>query len=259
MRFKLRLQVIRKSFGNKLPINYQYELSAAIYKILSRSDISFSEWLHENGFVADNKRFKLFTFSHLIIPHFKIDKEQERLILESDIVEWYISFLPEKSTQQFIEGIFMEQKFQIGDKISVVDFLIKEVQIVSTIKYKQEMCFDSISPICISHRVTVDKTDYLHPTHPKFSEGLLTGLLARYKSLYGKDYNAPISYNFMLLNTPKSTLVKIKSDTPQQTYVRGYRFKFKISLPEELMKVMYESGVGEKNSIGFGMVRNIYL
>lgn len=245
------------SFGNKLPINYQYELSASIYKILSRSDISYSEWLHENGFVTDNKRFKLFTFSHLNIPHFKNDKEQQRLILESDVVEWHISFLPEKSTQQFIEGVFMEQRFQIGDKISVVDFFIKEVQIVPPIRYKQEMCFDTISPICISHRKTADKTDYLHPTDPKFSKGLLTGVLARYKALYGKEFNTPITYSFMLLSTPKSTLIKIKSDTPQQTYVRGYRFKFKISLPEELMKVMYEAGIGEKNSLGFGMVRCI--
>jgi CRISPR-associated endoribonuclease Cas6 len=31
--------------------------------------------------------------------------------------------------------------------------------------------------------------------------------------------------------------------------------KFKIKLPEELMRVMYEGGIGEKGSLGFGMAR----
>ena len=49
MRFKLILEVNRKAFGNILPINYQYEQSAAIYKILSRADKDYSTWLHNNG------------------------------------------------------------------------------------------------------------------------------------------------------------------------------------------------------------------
>jgi CRISPR-associated endoribonuclease Cas6 len=30
--------------------------------------------------------------------------------------------------------------------------------------------------------------------------------------------------------------------------------RFSIRLPEELMKMLYETGVGEKGSMGFGMV-----
>lgn len=36
MRFKLQLEVNKRAFGNRLPINYQYEQSAAIYRILAR-------------------------------------------------------------------------------------------------------------------------------------------------------------------------------------------------------------------------------
>lgn len=34
MRFKLQLEVNKRAFGNRLPINYQYEQSSAIYRIL---------------------------------------------------------------------------------------------------------------------------------------------------------------------------------------------------------------------------------
>ena len=49
MRFRLVLEVDRAQ-GDLLPLNYQYEQSAVIYKILSRSDRDYSSWLHDNGF-----------------------------------------------------------------------------------------------------------------------------------------------------------------------------------------------------------------
>ncbi len=50
MRFKLHIEVIPSLYGNKLPINYQYELSAWIYKVIALGDESYARWLHENGF-----------------------------------------------------------------------------------------------------------------------------------------------------------------------------------------------------------------
>ena len=36
MRFRLKLEVLHSVKGNAIPINYQYELSSAIYKIIAR-------------------------------------------------------------------------------------------------------------------------------------------------------------------------------------------------------------------------------
>ena len=57
---------------------------------------------------------------------------------------------------------------------------------------------------------------------------------------------------FELINKPKSKLIKIKTDTPQQTHIKGFLFDFKLSAPVELMKLGYFAGFGEKNSLGFG-------
>ncbi len=52
-----------------LPLNYQYPLSAWIYKVLARGDRGFAEFLHEQGYKMENqKTFKLFTFSNLRFP-----------------------------------------------------------------------------------------------------------------------------------------------------------------------------------------------
>lgn len=254
MRFKLVLQVEPHRLGRALPINYQYELSAAVYRILSQSDRGYSSWLHENGFITGGKRFKLFTFSNLIVPRYKIDRQRERLIIESGTVEWVISFLPEKSTQQFIEGVFSRQRFQVADQVSGVEFLIREVQVIPPIVYQEEMSFRTLSSVCISERRDDGKTDYLSPSAPSYRQGLLTGLLARYQAFYGKPYDGEVGFDFQVLDEPKPVLIKIKAGTPRQTFVKGYRYRFKTRLPEALMRIAYESGWGEKGAMGFGMI-----
>lgn len=255
MRFRLKLELLPNVMGREIPINYQYELSAAIYRILAKADQAYAAWLHDNGFVVDGKRFKLFTFSRLLVPGYGIDKERQRLVIKSDTVEWYIGILPEKSTQQFIQGVFNDQCFQIADRVSGAAFAIREVQMMPPLVYAPVMEFQTLSPICVSQRNEFGKTDYLSPDVPNYAKGLLTGLLARYKALYGYDYEGDVSIDFQLIGKAKPVLVKIKAGTPAQTFVKGYQCRFRLVLPEELMRIMYEGGLGEKCSLGFGMIK----
>ena len=254
MRFKLTLQLQPEVMGRELPINYQYPLQAAIYRTLAQSDLEFSTWLHENGYQQDGKRFKLFTFSNLIVPQFGIDKGRERLIVKSDVVTLFISFLPEKSTQQFIQGLFQQQTIQVADYISGVQFLVREIQVMPPLDYHPDMVFKTLSPVCISLRNERGQMDYLSPTDPRYELGILTGLLARYDAIHGQPFSDTPYCHLQLLKEPKSALVRIKAGTPNETRVRGYRYQFKIDLPVELMQIAYESGLGEKGSMGFGMI-----
>lgn len=254
MRFKLTLQIQPEVMGNEMPINYQYSIQAALYHILSKSDSDFSSWLHKNGYQYEGKRFKLFTFSNLFVPKYEIDKERERLIVKSDFVTLYISFLPEKSTQQFIKGLFEHQVIQLADHISGVQFVVREIKVMHSLDYHSDMVFKTLSPVCISLLNDRGQMDYLAPTDSRYEIGILTGLLARYNAIYGRPFGETAYCHLQLLNQPKSALIRIKSGTPQETRVRGYRFQFKIDLPQELMHIAYESGLGEKGSMGFGMI-----
>lgn len=255
MRFRLKLEVLHSVKGNAMPINYQYELSSAIYKIIAKSDMNFAQWLHDNGFEYNNKNFKLFSYSWLNVPRYTIDKERERLIINSDFVEWHISFLPEISTQQFIKGLFEDQFIEISDNISGVIFKVKEIQLMPTIEYASEMEFITISPICVSFRNEFGSTDYLSPKAPNYKEGLLSGLLSKYSAFYGDDCQMVQNIDFQVIGQFKPVLVKIKANTPAQTFVKAYNYRFKLSLPEPLMHIAYNCGLGEKCSMGFGMIK----
>lgn len=250
---KLRLQPGAAS--RDLPLNYQYELSAAIYRILSQGDEAYATWLHENGFEAENKKFKLFTFSNFRIPRYEIDKERGRLRILSDEVYWKIGFLPDKSTKEFIRGVFDRQVFSVGDRLSRVEFKVQDIALFPEEPFAEAAAFKTLSPVVVSLRdETTGRHTYISPEHPEYMKGLLTGLKARHKAYVGEEYSGSLDCEFRLLDEPKSALVKIKADTPRQTYVRGYRYRFMLSLPGPLMRIAYESGLGEKGSLGFGMI-----
>ena len=77
MRFKITFRIDR-SLGDCLPINYQYEQSAVIYKILSNADKAYSAWLHDNGFQLNNgKHFKLFCYSRFQFEKYRILRDAQ--------------------------------------------------------------------------------------------------------------------------------------------------------------------------------------
>ncbi|WP_373282268.1 hypothetical protein [Belliella aquatica] len=65
MRFRIHLSKAERS--SYLPINYQYELSSAIYKTIDRANSAFSQFLHEQGFllIATNTDYLHFQDCHL--------------------------------------------------------------------------------------------------------------------------------------------------------------------------------------------------
>lgn len=257
MRFKLILEVNKRAFGNLLPINYQYEQSGAIYKILSEADEAYAAWLHDNGFQLENgKTFKLFTFSRFKIEKRRIWPEEERLQILSNTVEWQIGFLPEKSTESFIQGVFQNQIFEIGDKKSVVQFIVRSVEAMPEPDYSERMNFATMSPLCLKFRHSDGKTDYLPPTDERASFLLFNGLVDRYRTYYGKDCpHAASECKLHVIGEPKSAIVRLKTDKPEETRVRGFMAKMEVEAPTDLMRLMYESGAGALNAQGFGCLR----
>jgi CRISPR-associated endoribonuclease Cas6 len=87
MRFKLNLQSKKQA---ALPFNYQYPLSAAIYKIIQSADAEFAAFLHNTGYGEGYKSFKLFTFSDIKTPFIK---NGDRMQLQTGEAELIIAFI----------------------------------------------------------------------------------------------------------------------------------------------------------------------
>lgn len=254
MRFKLNINIDKEKYGNILPINYMYEQSAVVYRILSLGNEEYTNWLHENGYSTGGKKFKLFNYSPFVVSSYQV--VDDRLFVLNDQMEWYITFLPERSTETFIRGVFSDRVFQIGDKKSKIQCKVANIEAFSPPVYSSQMMFETLSPMCLARLETNGKTIYVSPDDPSAKDMILYSLTEKYRIIKGIPFPGDLSsYAFELLNTPKPKLATFKIGTPMETKVKGYHCKFKISLPKELMEILYESGAGSKGSQGFGMVK----
>ncbi|MDR3327312.1 MAG: CRISPR-associated endoribonuclease Cas6 [Prevotellaceae bacterium] len=255
MRFKLLLQIHRNISGNLLPLNYQYPLSAWIYGIIAKSDAAYSTWLHDNGFssVDSSKHFKLFTFSNLWFADAK--PLADRLAIFSDTAELQLSFLPEKSTEEFIKGIFSEKEFSLGDRKSRVHFRVQGIEMLPPPVFGMEARFQTLSPITVSLQEETGRIAYLSPETDNYGQLLINNLKEKYRSFYQKPFVGDEAFEFELLSSPQSKLITIKANTREETRVRGYHCRFRLRADGELLRIMYSSGAGEKGSLGFGMVK----
>lgn len=255
MRIKLELEKLENKF---LPINYQYELHSWIYKTISKADSEFATWLHDKGYRIKNKEFKLFNFSNFYISKFKFHSNTERLEILTDTILLEISFYLDESANPFLEGLFGEQEFTIGDKLSSVRFYIKSVEFLEEENFLETNKFKSISPVCVSYKKEGSSTvSYLSPEDKLYEKILKLNLIDRYNSVPFIEQIKDIEFNFKLISSPKSKLIKIKSGTTSETKLRGFQYICEIKTSPEIFKLIYHSGLGEKTSMGFGYLKKL--
>jgi CRISPR-associated endoribonuclease Cas6 len=257
MRFQLTLKP--QGIQAIVPINYQYEISGWIYKTLHFGNPEFSEWLHNHGYLDGKKQFRFFTFSNLEIEQVQI--QGDRLKMGNQPCFIYISFLLEEAIEPFIIGLFKNQTFGIGDKISRADFYVSGIEKLPEPAWENTMHFKSLSPVVISYKSdpTARTATYLSPADSNYEELFFHNLLTRYRTYKVQKQSIPdiTEYNpseMSLKVTGKvfSKMIKIKAGTPEQTLIKGFKYDFILTAPKELIRLGYYAGFGEKNSLGFG-------
>lgn len=260
MQFKLTLGGTR---GQLIPINYQYPLSACIYKIIEKADAAYSLFLHETGHRAEDrlKSFKLFTFSNLSMPCRRID---DRLQILSTQTELQISFHIPETAEKFVIGIFKDQHIEIADRNSKANFTVNGVEALPGISHNHpdpeeiiQVPLQPLSPIVVGYKNERNHYTYLSPEDPDFIHWLLHNIAEKMEAvgmdtaLMEKVY-VETSWNQY---GPKSRLIAIKAGTAAETKVRGFtQFYLKITAPACVVQLMVDAGLGLYNAQGMGCV-----
>ena len=248
-----------------IPINYQYPLSSAIYKILQNADASYSEFLHEKGY---GKGFKLFTFSDIKCPFKIVD---DRLILLSIKIEIIVCFHLPKVAETFIKGLFISQQIDIADRKSKASFAVDQVVSLALpsdlfqANQRVEVLLTPLSPIVCGLKNEKGNYDFLSPTDERYEDLLFLNWKEKCKSVFEKEEITQImegSFIQILFckNPPTSRLITIKANTNAETKIRGFKnFKIKIKGKKEAVELLVNSGVGLYNAQGMGCLEIVEL
>lgn len=260
MRFQLTLNSLLP--GQKIGFNYQYPLSAAIYKIINRADGAYAEFLHDCGYKQGNKTFKLFTFSDIRTP-FKIEKD--RLVMTTTTAAFTICFHVPDAAENFIKGLFADQQIEIADAKDKAIFKVEQVVAEKNPSLEGAILLHPLSPVVTGRKNERGNYDYIGPGECDFEIILINNLAEKYAAVHEcaeaelQQLKKSISLETVLFNHPaRHRLLTIKAGTAAETKVRGYdKFRLLVNGPPSIKEIALNAGLGMHNAMGMGCVEII--
>lgn len=239
----MRLEIILKGKNNfKVPFNYNHILSAIIYNKIA--DLNFANELHSS------KSFKFFTFSQIYIPKRRIVKDG--IIAKDGVISFYISspndFLIKSLVDGFLEDL--EISFQ-NQKLT-----IQKIEALKTPEFSSKSEFKTLAPIIVRTKKEIDGELKIWDLAPsdKFFKSLENNLIKKYikfNNLTKTDKKINI---YSDMNFVKRKRISINKGNAT-THHRAYMMDLILEGDLDLIEFAYDIGIGEKNSMGFGMVK----
>ena len=266
MRFNISLSTSDRNVA--LPINYQYPLSAWVYRTLEQGDRELADFLHHEGYAGDgHRRFKFYSFSELRTPGARV--KGDRLLLSQPEIRFSISFLTDRAAQILIMGLFRRSAPSwLGDHISGGRFSVRSVEMQMLPPLTGKADFRTVSPVVIS--IGDQNADgswgkrFLSPKDTGYAEQLVSNLTHKLQAarkaglIENEDSELKIGYE-LLSRTVKEKRIDLLRGKPGYTRVRGYKFQFRLHAPDEVLRLALLAGIGEKNAMGFGGLEVVSL
>ncbi len=225
-----------------LPLHHNYILQVMLYKNLPKF---LSDFLHDMGFFYNKRRFKLFTFSKLQSEHF-IPMVRRKKIKYKTPVALIISSGISDITKNWGETFLKKDAVYLGKN----RLYLENIEVLEAPEFKDETIIKTLSPITVYRTFENGKKYYRYysPEENEFKELIKENVKKKYHILKGKD---PEDFEFDIqpLKNIKKVLFKYK-DFP----IEAYEGIFKIKTDPEILKTIYDTGLGAKNPQGFGMI-----
>jgi len=251
--------------SNLISANYHYSLSSAIYKLLNFGSPEFTKFLHDTGFGLNGKKYKLFTFAlrlgkiKIFNDVFKTDNKRVQLYITSPKIEEFI--------KSFVIGTLRAQSLEIKANNTLTEFRIDQAEMVPAPNFYGKMRFLLLSPLVLttSKERNGKMRQYFYRYNDdikELEEKLNNNLINKYKLIHGQEYTGngvKFFWDEEYIKRKEKNgkrlgkRILITRDIDNPISIIAMEAPFYLEGDTELMKVGYEAGFGEKNSMGFGM------
>ncbi len=228
-----------------LPWRYPELLRGAFYTALRRWEPELAEAMHDQGLTAGSRRYKPFTYSWL---RPRAAQRQPGGLLMQPPVWWWVS----SPLLQIVEAVagFLLTKGTIN--LGSVNLTVVQVEVEAMPPLKPPLVVETLSPIVASTGVEQGgrlRKVFLEPWQEEFHRVLSQNLINKARAL-GHAISGDTKVRLEPLKGVRSRLV-----TVNDIAVRGFEGRFRASGDTLLLRIGYETGFGERNAQGFGMVQ----
>ena len=248
----MRLKII---FANpdqhiELPVNYHQILQGLIYRTLDR-DQEFQSFIHDYGYFYKNRKFKAFTYSRLF-GNTIFEPRRKTLIFKSPIT-WYISSAMPKFIELLGQAFLLKEQFLLFKKFVTIEQLQYEKDVPIQ---NQAITIQMLSPITVYSTFKKangkNLTQYYSPFDLAFPHLIEENARKKYEAFFQRPMNDSLSIQPVKVNARDKVVTKYKD-----TIINGWTGIYRLEGPVDLLQFLYNSGIGSKNSQGFGMFQVI--
>lgn len=226
----------------QLPIAYHHILQGIIYTAVGNEKTQLGDFFHNHGFKYNERYYKMFTFG-LLKGKYRIKEKQ---IIFSEQMELEIRS-PEIMLMRTLEQNIKSQGIHYGNRyIEKPEVLLSDHTIEDT-----EILIDMLSPITVySTNDLTEKTYYYTPEEVEFYQQINQNFQRKYQSVYGVEPDEAIRLEPISISPKDRYVTKYKG-----IYITAWKGRYKLSGKRAYLDFLYQTGLGSKNSQGFGMFR----
>ncbi|BCS93382.1 CRISPR-associated endoribonuclease Cas6 [Metallosphaera javensis (ex Sakai et al. 2022)] len=217
-----------------VPTHYNYLVQSAIYHRLPGR---ISRALHEKGIREGPRHFKMFTFSRL---YGDFTRDQEGLLFRDRAYLCFSSPLERVATEVY-RSFLVDPVMRLDN----AELMVEVMKVVEEPEFTSSTLVYTLSPITV-YRKSDDGIRYYSPYELEW--GALVDLNAKrkYHALKGRYLKSGLQVRPL-----NAGLIRVKY---KDNLIMAWKGEFQMRGPKSLQRVVYEAGMGSKNSQGFGMI-----
>jgi CRISPR-associated endoribonuclease Cas6 len=224
-----------------LPKAYNHILQGFIYTLL---DPFLRKFLHKQGYRHGKRQFKLFTFSRLL-SRVKSEKDTFRFLPPVKLI---ISSPKHEIMQNVAEGLLKKQNFVLGKN----EVFIESISVLPKHLWNGHIFIKMLSPVTIYSTLRKSdgnkKTYYYSPFENEFNQLIRENLRKKYELVYDrKSDNFDFKISPYRVRPSDEKIIIYKGNV-----IKAWMGLYKIEGAAEVIELSYDTGLGSKNSQGFG-------
>ncbi len=236
----MELTLTFRGNGISLPLANKHAVAGLLYRMLSSRE-DFARMLHRQGYAVGGKQFKLFTFGDLSgayeIRGKQISYPQGFTLRVRSSDPVFIRCLLISATEN--------RSYQLcGNELQLESFRVTDRQITSN-----SLRVRMLSPITVHTTTEEGKTHYFSPEEPAFYQAVAANARTKLQTLPKPPEKSAIT----LASAGPADKMRRVVTTYKGIYINGWRGDFRLEGEPEVLQFLYNTGLGDRNSQGFGM------
>lgn len=224
----------------RLPIGYHHILQAIIYAGMNKNQDGLGDYFHEHGFTRFKRRYKLFTFG-LLQGKYCIEGKN---IIFSDRVSFQV-----RSSDHLLLQVLGDNIRDNGIHYGKQYFENVQIKRMDRTVEDEEILIRMLSPICVYRTDSkTGKTYYYEPWSDDFEDLINMNFRRKYEACFGVEPRQGIGFMPVQVGERDKYVTRYKN-----FYITAWWGEYMLVGERKYLDFLYQTGLGAKNSQGFGM------